>query len=56
MTDKVMTLRGMVEKTPDADVLSEMIGFGASLGDGAATAEPRPDRAGNGTRRLSRPA
>uniref|UniRef100_UPI001A9C3CA0 transposase n=1 Tax=Methylosinus sp. RM1 TaxID=2583817 RepID=UPI001A9C3CA0 len=52
MTDEMMSLRALLEKSPDADFLREMIGFAAKrlmeleIGakTGAALGERSPDR------------
>jgi putative transposase len=52
MTDDMMNLRTLVEKTPDADLLREMIGFAAQRlmelevegQTGAAYGEKNPER------------
>src|SRR3954466_8326243 len=54
MTDEMMSLRAMIEKTPDADLLREMIGFAAQrlmeleVGEltGAAYGEKSTERLG----------
>src|SRR5947209_20089501 len=52
MTDETMNLKAVIEKTPDADLLREMIGFAAERlmemevagVTGAAYGEKNPDR------------
>ncbi|AAK65195.1 transposase-like protein [Sinorhizobium meliloti] len=60
MTDDMMNLRALVEKSPDADLLREMIGFaaerlmelevGAATGDGYGEKNPLRTAQRNGYR------
>ena len=56
MIDEVMSLKGLIEKTPDADVLREMISFAAErlmeLEVGALTGAPYGEK--NADRRAQR--
>ena len=56
MTDEMMSLRALLEKSSDAELLREMVGFAAQRLDGAGGEEPDRRRAWRAQLRSAQPA